>query len=250
MNSELATEWHPTKNLPLRPEQVGQGAHKSVWWACSNYPNHEWRAAISARLGGTKCPFCANQSVLAGFNDLATRSPEIAKDWHPTKNGDVDPSQVAPSANRKFWWVCVNDSSHQWMATPGSRLRGSNCPKCANSGYDSSRNGLFYFIENRNLGAYKVGITNPGRGPSRVAAWQKAGWLVLATYESEDGLLIVNLETNLLRWIRKELGFAPYLTESDMKPLGGWSETFSVESMSSQEFLDKLELEIKDLEKQ
>lgn len=246
---DLAKSWHPSKNLPIKPTEIGAGTHKAVWWWCETHPEHVWKAPVVMRLRGTGCPYCSNQKVFSGFNDLATISPSVAADWHPTKNGSVKPSQVAPRANKKYWWKCFNDPTHEWQATPNSRTFGSNCPRCANSGYDTSRRGVFYFIEHEELRANKIGITNPDRNSNRLTAWQKAGWTVVSTYESDNGLLILNLETNLLRWIRKDLGFPPFLTEGEMKPLGGWSETFSYEALTHDEFMLRFHQELENLDK-
>ena len=41
-NSELAKEWHPTKNGSLTPADLTLGSNKRVWWICSK--GHEWQA--------------------------------------------------------------------------------------------------------------------------------------------------------------------------------------------------------------
>ena len=41
-----------------------------------------------------RCPYCTNRKVLAGFNDLATLEPAVAKEWHPTLNGALTPEMV------------------------------------------------------------------------------------------------------------------------------------------------------------
>lgn len=63
-------------------------------------------AAVSARtMNGSGCPYCAGRKVLAGFNDLATREPEIAKQWHPTLNGTLTPQMVTVGSHKKAWWA-------------------------------------------------------------------------------------------------------------------------------------------------
>lgn len=64
--SELAllTQWHPTKNLPLTPEQVLPGSEKKVWWRCGQ--GHEWQAEIRSRVSGCGCPVCTNRVVVPG----------------------------------------------------------------------------------------------------------------------------------------------------------------------------------------
>lgn len=123
----LAQEWHPTKNEALTPDQVLPGSHKSVWWICEH--GHEWAAQIKSRTAGSGCPICANRQVIPTKNDLASRFPQIAAQWHPTKNGNLSPEFLAPGARRKVWWLC--EKGHEWQATVTSRTSsGSSCPVC------------------------------------------------------------------------------------------------------------------------
>ena len=125
----LANEWHPTKNVPLIPSNVSCGSKNKVWWL--GKCGHEWEATIYERaINHTSCPYCKNSKVLTGFNDLQTKFPELAKEWHPTKNGIVIPSEVLFGSHRKVWWCC--EKGHEWKAQVKSRTRsGRGCPKCA-----------------------------------------------------------------------------------------------------------------------
>jgi hypothetical protein len=126
INPELAAQWHPTKNGSLSPQDVTVGSTKKVWWICSL--RHEWDAVINDRSAGSGCPTCVGKRVLVGFNDLGTASPELAAEWHPTKNGPLTPQQVTTSSNKKVSWICAK--LHDWDATISSR-KGSGCPKCS-----------------------------------------------------------------------------------------------------------------------
>jgi hypothetical protein len=61
--------------------------------------------------------------------NLAVIYPEIAKHWHPTKNGSLTPHAVAPSSNKRIWWFC--QKGHEWQAVVNKRRRGNGCPYCA-----------------------------------------------------------------------------------------------------------------------
>lgn len=124
---ELARQWHPTKNGDLTPEQFLPGSHQSVWWRCAH--GHEWRAQVKSRVVGADCPVCANRALLPGDNDLTSNYPELARQWHPTKNGSLTPKDVVPGARRKVWWIC--EHGHQWRASVASRVAHSGCPVCA-----------------------------------------------------------------------------------------------------------------------
>ena len=122
---ELANEWHPTKNGSLTPLDVTPGSHKRVWWVCER--GHEWEALIGDRARGDGCPYCAGQKVGAD-NNLAVQGPVLAKEWHPTKNGDLTPYDVTPGSGKKAWWLCKR--GHVWEVPIYYRTRGRGCPAC------------------------------------------------------------------------------------------------------------------------
>ena len=58
-HSDIAAEWHPTKNGDLTPADLTAGTHKKVWWICPKGPDHEWSASIVSRTNlKTGCPIC------------------------------------------------------------------------------------------------------------------------------------------------------------------------------------------------
>lgn len=128
-NPELAAEWHPTKNGNLKPQNVVHGSDKIVWWICDK--GHEYQARIANRLHFRNCPICVNKKIVPGVNDLASKYPDLTKQWHPTKNGDLTPDMIAPKSNKKFWWKC--ELGHEWEATPNKRVSNNRgCPYCCN----------------------------------------------------------------------------------------------------------------------
>ena len=66
------------------------------------------------------------KNVLKRSGSLVDRNPEFAKEWHPTKNGELMPYQVTPKSGKKVWWKCSR--RHEWEAIVRSRTRGSGCP--------------------------------------------------------------------------------------------------------------------------
>jgi len=52
----LASEWHPTKNGTLTPQDRSSGSQDKVWWLCKN--GHEWKAIINSRIRGNGCRQC------------------------------------------------------------------------------------------------------------------------------------------------------------------------------------------------
>ena len=126
---KLAKEWHPTKNGALKPTDVCAGSGKKVWWQCEE--GHEWQAIIVSRRNNRGCAVCSNKKVLIGHNDFATAFPELAKEWHPTENGDVKPTDVTYISNKIVWWKC-SKCGYNFTATPKERQYGRTCPHCEN----------------------------------------------------------------------------------------------------------------------
>jgi hypothetical protein len=161
-----------------------------------------------------------------GFNDLASRHPELAKEFHPTRNGDILPSQILAGQPKDYWWL--GKCGHEWEARLTNRAsRDSGCPECSTTGYKSSLPGLLYFIENETLGSFKIGITNPSAKNDRLKGFKNEGWTVHFTINDEDGRLILRLETLLLSWIRKDLKLPIHLAKRSVKSMRGSSETFA-----------------------
>lgn len=140
---EIAKEWHPTKNGSLLPYQITYGTLKKVWWLCNNTNcsdncPHEWEATVGSRCGDkTGCPFCTKNGLrkVCIHNSIVFTHPEIAKQWHPNKNGNKTPSQYSYGCKLKFWWrcdkTCEQRCFHDFEAKILHRTKKSlGCPYC------------------------------------------------------------------------------------------------------------------------
>ena len=58
-NPEISEEWNYKKNIDFTPKDVTAGSNKKVWWICSK--GHEWKATVSHRTKGTRCPICMKE---------------------------------------------------------------------------------------------------------------------------------------------------------------------------------------------
>lgn len=143
INPELAAQWHPNKNGDLKPTQVSVSTIKKVWWlfpyddpVTGNHYNFEWQASISSRNNrGTCCPYLSGKKVFTGFNDRSTINPKVASQWHPTKNGNLKPTQVPANSNKKVWWLLIHTDlktgqhfEFEWKDTINHRNNGRGCP--------------------------------------------------------------------------------------------------------------------------
>ncbi|MBO4583887.1 MAG: hypothetical protein J5756_02340 [Clostridia bacterium] len=55
--------------------------------------------------------------------------PELAAEWHSTKNQPISIRTVTPGMALKAWWKC-SKCGHEWQAYVYSRSAGNGCPKC------------------------------------------------------------------------------------------------------------------------
>lgn len=72
----------------------------------------------------------AKQYELGGSN-LEILRPDIAAQWHPTKNAPLIPNQVAVHSGKRVYWMCEN--GHEWQTAISHRTSGkpTNCPYCS-----------------------------------------------------------------------------------------------------------------------
>lgn len=106
------------------PSLVLAGSNRKLGWKCSL--GHRWVTQLNIRTSqGTGCPTCSGHQVLSGFNDLASKYPDLALEadgW--------DPTEISAGSHKKLNWVC--DRQHHWTADVHSRASGVGCPICRN----------------------------------------------------------------------------------------------------------------------
>jgi predicted DNA-binding protein YlxM (UPF0122 family) len=137
---DIAQEWHPTKNS-LSLAQIKPYSSKKVWWRCSTNQAHEWEAVIAARTHGeTGCPHCFG-NIVSSNNNLAVKYPELIREWNYSRNEGLLPHMFLPMSNRKVWWICQKDLTHEWQTIIYDRTRGeSGCPFCSNYKVSATNN--------------------------------------------------------------------------------------------------------------
>jgi Probable Zinc-ribbon domain len=197
----VAQLWHPTKNGSLTPQQVTGGHGKKVWWLgdCG----HTWTATVTHLTSGRGCAVCRGLQIEIGVNDLASQYPDVAAQWHPTKNGELTPHMVSTSSARKVWWLC--DKGHEWRTGVNGRQYGKvGCPSCAIHGFSPDRDGWLYLLQHPIWAMQQIGISNVPE--QRLSQHRRLGWEVLEVRGPMDGSLVKALESDTLRAIRRRGG--------------------------------------------
>ena len=115
---------------------------------------------------------------------LADLFPEVAAEWHPTKNEGLAPSDVAQFSWRKVWWL--SPCGHEFDMAVADRSRGRKCPYCR---------GLRVLAGDNDLATLHSGIAaewhptkNEGLMPSQVtrSSNKKVWWLCAEGHEFQQ----------------------------------------------------------------
>ncbi|WP_197027935.1 zinc-ribbon domain-containing protein [Butyrivibrio sp. WCE2006] len=127
-NEKLRSEWDVDANIGVSPCDLSNNSHKEAHWKCCR--GHKWQEEVRKRATrGYGCPYCSGKRVIVGETDLVTKAPKLAKEWHPTMNGDLKPSQFSLHSNKNVVWLCPK--GHAYKAMINDRSRGKGCPYCA-----------------------------------------------------------------------------------------------------------------------
>lgn len=71
-----------------------------------------------------------SKAVRDKFISLFEKQPSLLAEWHPTKNGNLQPSDISFGSGRKIWWQCKK-CGHEWQSAIYARTAGTGCPICA-----------------------------------------------------------------------------------------------------------------------
>lgn len=115
------------KKSGISASEISFGSRQMLWWRCAQ--GHDFEAVVANRtILKSGCSYCSNQ-MTAESNSLSFCYPEVAAQWHPTRNKGVSPDDVRYVSRINYWWRC--SKRHVWQAMPYSRcVRGSGCRPC------------------------------------------------------------------------------------------------------------------------
>lgn len=107
----------------------------SLHWLCKEAPcgcEHPiFKTPAQWIVQKRKCKDCSrNANFVCIHRSMAHTTPDLAAQWHPTKNGDRSAENTPLCSTFRATWVC--EEGHEWTATPHSRNRyNSGCPDCS-----------------------------------------------------------------------------------------------------------------------
>lgn len=183
-------------NAPLLPNQLhAKNSWNKVNWICAK--GHPYvRAASSQCLLKEPCFTCDDLEPLEGFNTIADKQPEIAREWHPTLNAQSAKEVTLRTAERA-WLICPycgkpfdTDVKYRYKNGPG-------CKPCnltrafrhtiadrfpeLESQWDATLNGGLSFAEAEGLHIEFTWVCIAGHAYPREAAWRSRHGCPLCT---------------------------------------------------------------------
>lgn len=129
---DIAEFWDFEKNKEF-PWNVKYNSSKYAYFRCKK--GHEWKTTVVSMakkdINKEKCPFC-NGRRACPENALSTLRPDIAAEWHPTKNENLLPSDVTLKSSKRVWWKC-KECNHEYESIIFNKVKEkktSACSKC------------------------------------------------------------------------------------------------------------------------
>ena len=124
---DMLERWDYESNT-VSPKDVLPHSSRIFRWTCAR--GHSYRSPAAAVAEGRGCGVCRGRQVVAGVNDLASQRPDVAREWHPTRNGKRAPSMVYVNSRAHVWWRCRK--GHEWETEVAKRtVESQGCRECA-----------------------------------------------------------------------------------------------------------------------
>ncbi|HFZ6587829.1 TPA: zinc-ribbon domain-containing protein [Streptococcus agalactiae] len=107
-----------------------------AWWRC-NVCKGEYQQTVKKKiLMKESCPYCQNNKVLKGFNDLETTHKHLMNEWDYLNNILLgDPTEINEKYQQTVWWICKENSNHRYKLKINEKIKYENrslisCPIC------------------------------------------------------------------------------------------------------------------------
>lgn len=118
------------------PHNVSAYTKKMYWWRCPECGKVEY-SSPDKKHEYSHCGDCGNKMIgitrrkneVSRKGSFGDQHPHLAKEWHPTMNGDVTPYDITSGCGEYFYWQCKY--GHVFHTSPQERVnRHAGCPTC------------------------------------------------------------------------------------------------------------------------
>lgn len=112
----------------ITPYDVTCGSSKKVWWYCG-VCDDEYPMVVNKKTSGRGCSICSGYYTTRK-NSFGGLFPDIATQWHPSKNGELTPYDVSRRSGKKVWWKCSECNFDYQMTVDKRSSMDSNSNYC------------------------------------------------------------------------------------------------------------------------
>ena len=173
----------------------------------------------SVMSGQGACKFCAGRAVDENFAEKVMKESGFTV-CEPFPGSVVGWKSICNKCNRKV------------SPTYGNVRQGAGCKYCNAVSFQSDKPALIYLVNSEELGAHKIGIANiklfqiSGNSTEnqRIKDHIRLGWKLFKAKSFESGLDALEIEQQVLSWLKNSRGLTPHLSKEVM-PQGGYTET-------------------------
>ena len=117
----LIKEWSTFNKQEM--SSVRANSTYNAWWKCPVCTG-EYQQVIKEKFyRDNSCPYCRNQKVLKGFNDLATTQQSLMNEWDYVNNLLIaSPTEITELSNMSVWWICQENQDHRYKIQVRERM--------------------------------------------------------------------------------------------------------------------------------
>jgi hypothetical protein len=147
---------------------------------------------------------------------------------------EADLQPLEPYSGNKIPWKskCLKCAQIVYPRWNDVQKGHSGCNYCAPKGINLNKPSYVYLITHQGLMAHKVGIGNHKKLNDRLGRFRKFGWQTYKKWEFETGQAALEIEREVFRILRIELGLPIYLSFDDMKKTQGHTETVEADAIT------------------
>ncbi|QQN86685.1 zinc-ribbon domain-containing protein [Bacillus toyonensis] len=128
INPDIALTFHRTRNGVKTPLLYAGAGGADIYWICAK--GHYYQNKIFNETRDYNCPYCALGNKLYWDKSLAFINPQLAMEWHQTRNSET-PLDKGQFSHSKVYWKC-RDKGHFYDSLILNRSRGAGCTYCTN----------------------------------------------------------------------------------------------------------------------
>lgn len=144
------------------------------------------------------------------------------------KRAKLQPLEPYKNSDIKWKCKCLKCGETVYPVYGSVQQGQGGCVYCASGKINPKQPAFVYLLTHEFLDCVKVGI---GSSDSRIAIHRRKGWKLVKRWDFKKGEKAIQIESEVLGHIRKQLGLKHFLSKEEMSQ-GGHTETFSLDDIS------------------